>query len=214
LTGGRFIFGIGAGWKQDEYLAYNYDFPKPVVRIGQLAETVKIVRKLWTEAPASFEGKYYSIKNAYCEPRPDPLPPIMIGGGGEQLTLRVVAEQADWWNIPGGTLENYARKLEVLRAHCEAVGRNYEEIVKTWGHEALTIAGTEAEARRIAERNPLNSPTAIVGTPDQVADRLQSFIDLGVEYFVLRFADFPNTVGIELFMEQVMPRLNPTQKGS
>jgi alkanesulfonate monooxygenase SsuD/methylene tetrahydromethanopterin reductase-like flavin-dependent oxidoreductase (luciferase family) len=138
----------------------------------------------------------------------------MIGGGGEQLTLRVVAEQADWWNIPGGTLENYARKLEILRSHCEAVGRNYDEIVKTWGHEALTIAETEAEARRIAEHNPLNSPTAIVGTPDQVADRLQSFIDLGVEYFVLRFADFPSSAGIELFMEQVMPRLNSTQKGS
>jgi alkanesulfonate monooxygenase SsuD/methylene tetrahydromethanopterin reductase-like flavin-dependent oxidoreductase (luciferase family) len=214
LTGGRFIFGIGAGWKQDEYLAYDYEFPKAAARIGQLAETVKIVRKLWTEAPATFEGKYYSIKNAYCEPRPDPLPPIMIGGGGEQLTLRVVAEQADWWNIPGGTLENYARKLEVLRSHCEAVGRNYDEIVKTWGHEALTIAETEAEARRIAERNPLNSPTAIVGTPDQVVGRLQSFIDLGVEYFVLRFADFPNTAGIELFMEQVMPRLSSTQEGS
>jgi alkanesulfonate monooxygenase SsuD/methylene tetrahydromethanopterin reductase-like flavin-dependent oxidoreductase (luciferase family) len=204
LSGGRFIFGIGAGWKKDEYLAYGYEFPEVPVRLKQLDETVKIVRKLWTEAPASFEGKYYRIEAAYCEPRPEPIPPLLIGGGGEKVTLRIAAEQADWWNFPGGTLENYAHKLEVLRGHCQAVGRNYDEIVKTWACEAITIAESEAEARRIAERNPFNGPTAIIGTPQQVADQLRRFTDLGVEHFILRFADFPNTAGVELFAEEVI----------
>lgn len=207
LSGGRFIFGIGAGWKQDEYLAYDYEFPGAPVRIAQLAETVRIVRKLWTEAPASFEGTYYRIKDAYCEPRPDPPPPIMIGGGGERLTLRVVAEQADWWNFPGGSVENYAHKLEVLRSHCEAVGRDYEEIVKTWTAEMVAIAETEAEARRLAEASPYDGGSQLVGTPAQIVERLRAFTDLGVEHFVLRFADFPNPAGAELFAEAVIPQL-------
>jgi len=69
VTGGRFILGLGAGWKEDEYQAYNYDYPKASVRIAQLDEPVQIARKLWTESPASFEGKYYQIKDAYCEPK-------------------------------------------------------------------------------------------------------------------------------------------------
>jgi alkanesulfonate monooxygenase SsuD/methylene tetrahydromethanopterin reductase-like flavin-dependent oxidoreductase (luciferase family) len=91
---------------------------------------------MWTETAASFAGTYYHIENAYCAPRPDPIPPLLIGGGGERKTLRVVAQHADWWNYPGGTADNYAHKLEVLRQHCQTVERNYEEIVKTWS--ALT----------------------------------------------------------------------------
>lgn len=206
LSKGRFILGIGAGWKQDEYLAYNYEFPKASVRIAQLSETVQIIQKLWTEAPASFEGKYYRIKDAYCEPKPDPRPPILIGGGGEKLTLRVVAQYADWWNIPGGSVENYARKLEALRDHCQAVGRNYDEIVKTWAGELVAIAETEAEAKRIAEASPFNGTSRTVGTPDQVAQYLRRFSDLGVTHFILRFADFPNPAGVELFAQEVIPR--------
>ncbi len=206
LSKGRFILGIGAGWKQDEYLAYNYEFPKASVRIAQLSETVQIIQKLWTEAPASFEGKYYRIKDAYCEPKPDPRPPILIGGGGEKLTLRVVAQYADWWNIPGGSVENYARKLEILRDHCQAVGRNYDEIVKTWAGELVAIAETEAEAKRIAEASPFDGSSRIVGTPDQVAQYLRRFTDLGVAHFILRFADFPNPAGVELFAQEVIPR--------
>jgi alkanesulfonate monooxygenase SsuD/methylene tetrahydromethanopterin reductase-like flavin-dependent oxidoreductase (luciferase family) len=206
ITGGRFLFGIGAGWMEEEYQAYNFDFPKPAVRIAQLEEAVQIVKKLWTESPASFDGKYYRIKNACCEPRPDPVPPLLIGGGGEQLTLRVVAKYADWWNIPGGTYENYAHKLGVLRQHCAAVGRDYDEIVKTWSAEAIAVAETESEAQRIAAASPYADNT-ILGTPAQVAEQLQAFIDLGVEYFVVRLLDFPNTAGVEMFTHEVMPRL-------
>ena len=206
LTGGRFLFGIGAGWMEEEYRAYNFDFPPPSVRVAQLEEAIQIVRRLWTEAPASFEGAYYRVDNAYCEPRPDPVPPLLIGGGGERLTLRLVAEYADWWNIPGGTAANYARKLHVLRGHCEAVGRDYDAIVKTWSAEGIAIAETEAGARRIAARSPYNNHP-IDGTPPQVARQLRAFIDLGVEYLIVRLLDFPDTAGIDLFAREVMPRL-------
>lgn len=206
LTGGRFICGIGAGWMIEEYEAYNWEFPRPAVRIAQMEEVIEIVKKMWTEAPASYEGKYYRIDNAFCEPRPNPVPPILIGGGGEQLTLRVVAKHADWWNIPGGTLENYAHKLDVLRGHCDAVGRDYESIGKSWSAEAVVVAETEAEAQRIAAASPYNR-NAILGTPEQVAEQFQTFIDIGVSYLIVRLLDFPRTEGIEMFVQEVMPRL-------
>jgi alkanesulfonate monooxygenase SsuD/methylene tetrahydromethanopterin reductase-like flavin-dependent oxidoreductase (luciferase family) len=207
ITGGRFLFGIGAGWMEEEYEAYNFDFPEPSVRIAQLEEAVQLVKKLWTEAPASFEGAYYRLKNAYCEPRPNPVPPLLIGGGGEQLTLRVVAKYADWWNIPGGSYDNYAHKLNVLRRHCAAVGRDYDEIVKTWSADAVVVAETEAEAQRIAAASPYNDHS-IIGTPAQVAEQLQAFVEVGVTYLIVRLLDFPNTAGIELFVQEVMPRLS------
>ncbi len=130
----------------------------------------------------------------------------MIGGGGERRTLRLVAQYADWWNIPGGTAANYAHKLDVLRKHCVDVGRDYDSIVKTWSAEAIAVAPTETEARRIAEASPYDNHP-IIGTPEQVADQLQPFLDLGVEYLIVRVVDFPDTAGIELFARDVMPRL-------
>jgi alkanesulfonate monooxygenase SsuD/methylene tetrahydromethanopterin reductase-like flavin-dependent oxidoreductase (luciferase family) len=197
---------------EEEYRAYNYDFPKASVRIAQLEEAVQVVKKLWREAPANFEGVYYRLENAYCEPRPDPIPPLLIGGGGEQLTLRVVAKHADWWNCTGGTPETYAHKLEVLRGHCAAVGRDYHEIVKTWSAEAVAVAKTEAEARRIAAASPYNN-SPIIGTPAQVAEQLQRFVDLGLEHLIVRIIDFPALEGIELFVQEVMPRLTAPAKG-
>jgi alkanesulfonate monooxygenase SsuD/methylene tetrahydromethanopterin reductase-like flavin-dependent oxidoreductase (luciferase family) len=210
LTGGRFIFGIGAGWMESEYQAYNFDFPRPAVRLAQLEEAIQLVKRLWTEAPASFAGAHYRIDNAYCEPRPHPIPPLLIGGGGEQLTLRVVAKYADWWNFPGGTLDNYARKLDILRQHCAVVGRDYNSILKTWSADAIAVAGSEAEAQRIAAASPYNS-NAIIGTPAQVAAQLRPFLDLGVEYLIVRLLDFPATAGIELFLQEVLPRLRAAQ---
>jgi alkanesulfonate monooxygenase SsuD/methylene tetrahydromethanopterin reductase-like flavin-dependent oxidoreductase (luciferase family) len=101
LTGGRFVLGIGAGWKEDEYLANGYTFPSAKERIERLEESVRIIREMWTNSPASFAGKYHSVKDAYCLPRPMKKPPIMIGGKGEVLMLGVIARQADWWYLGG-----------------------------------------------------------------------------------------------------------------
>ena len=207
LTRGRFIFGIGAGWMEREYRAYNYDFPPARVRLDQLEEAIQVVKHLWTESPADYAGAHYRIDDAYCEPRPDPIPPLLIGGGGEKRTLRLVAQYADWWNIPGGSAATYAHKLSVLRQHCDALGRDYDRILKTWSAEAIAVAETEEVAQRIAAASPYNNQDAIVGTPAQVADRLREFTDLGVEYLIVRVLDFPDTAGIELFVHEVMPRL-------
>lgn len=207
LTGGRLILGIGAGWKKDEYLAYGYPFPPTRARLEQLEEVVQILHLMWTEPRASFSGKHYQITEAICEPKPSPLPPIMVGGGGRKVTLRITARFADWWNFPGGTPEHYAELLDVLRGHCQEVMRDYNSITKTWLSDCVAVAHTHEAALRLAESSPFYDPaTSIVGTPDQVAGHLHKFVDLGVEHFILRFVDFPKTDGAKLFASEVIPR--------
>ena len=128
LTGGNVILGIGAGWKEEEYIAYGYPFPPLKVRMEQLEEAVQIIRALWSRSPATFEGKHYQIHEAYCQPRPDPAIPLLIGGGGEQKTLALVARYADMYNFNSCSVEEYAHKIEVLRQHCERIGRDPREI--------------------------------------------------------------------------------------
>jgi alkanesulfonate monooxygenase SsuD/methylene tetrahydromethanopterin reductase-like flavin-dependent oxidoreductase (luciferase family) len=204
---GKVIFGIGAGWKEDEYRAYNWEFPRPAVRIRQLEETVEIAKRLWTADNVTYEGQHYSVHDAYLNPKPDPLPPIMIGGGGEQLTLRVVAKHADWWNGQG-IQEAYAHKLEVLRDHCAAVGRDFGSIKKTWQCECVAVAPTQEAAERMAAASPFYSAkeTALIGTPEQVTAQIRRWADLGVSHIQMRFADFPKTDGVQLFMDTVMPQ--------
>ena len=133
ISGGRLDWGIGAGWYENEYRGYGFEFPKPKDRIGMLREAVEIVRSMWTEEETTFNGKYYKLSRANCDPKPlqSPHPPIWIGGGGEQLTLRVVARHADYSNF-GGRPDEWARKREILKGHCAAVGRDEETIGKTW----------------------------------------------------------------------------------
>ena len=202
---GKVVFGIGAGWKEDEYRAYNWPFPRPAVRIQQLEEAVEIARRLWTADDVTYEGRHYQVHNAYLQPKPDPLPPIMIGGGGEQLTLRVVARHADWWNGNVGSREAYTRKLEILRGHCEREGRDYDAIRKTWSCDTVAIAPTEEAARRLAEASPFYGGTGLIGTPSQVVEQLEGWVQTGVTHFQLRFADFPRLDGIERFLEDVLP---------
>jgi len=208
LSRGRFILGIGAGWKEDEYLAYGYDFPPPSVRIGQLEEAVQIIRMMWSRGEATFDGRYFKVHKAYCHPKPQPIPPIMIGGGGEKLTLRVVARYADWWNLPNVSPETYRHKLMVLERHCHDVGRKPSEIVKTLGN-MVAIAEREEDARRIAEGSPFfnkgSEEIYIIGSPDTVVERLMEYIKIGVRYFILRFLDFPKIDGALLFTEKVIP---------
>jgi alkanesulfonate monooxygenase SsuD/methylene tetrahydromethanopterin reductase-like flavin-dependent oxidoreductase (luciferase family) len=210
LAPGRVVFGIGAGWKDDEYRAYGYPFPPAAVRIGQLEDTVEIARRLWTApGPATYEGQHYQIHDALLQPKPDPLPPVMIGGGGERLTLRVVARLADWYNLPGGSLGLYRRKLAALAGHCATVGRDPASIRLTWASECVAVAASRVEAQRLAEASPFYSPeSALVGTPDDVAASLSSWTEAGVSHFQLRFADFPNTAGLRLFTREVLPRFD------
>src|SRR5262249_5631816 len=133
VSGGRLEFGIGAGWFEQEYLGYGYDFPAIRTRLEQLEEALQIFRLMWTEEKASFAGRHYRLREAWCNPKPmqKPYPPIMIGGGGEKVLLRLVAQYADRWNF-GGSVAEFRTKLAILEQHCLAVGRDFAAIEKSW----------------------------------------------------------------------------------
>jgi alkanesulfonate monooxygenase SsuD/methylene tetrahydromethanopterin reductase-like flavin-dependent oxidoreductase (luciferase family) len=208
LTGGHFILGLGAGWKEDEYRAYGYDFPPLASRIAQLAEVVQICKTMWNpaQAEATFHGQHYHIEKAICHPKPAPPPPVMLGGGGEKLMLRVVAQYADWWNLVGVSVETYAYKIKVLQRHCAEVGRNPADIRKTW-MGVVSLAPTTRQAQAAMQGYPIWPEDApIVGTPPEVVAQLQHYTSLGVDCFILAFADEPGMEGIELFINEVMPQ--------
>jgi F420-dependent oxidoreductase-like protein len=130
ISGGRIDFGVGAGWTVYEHESRNIRLAPPGERIRRLEEAVVMTKRLWTEASVDFDGQYYQLSGARVDPKPvqRPHPPILIGGSGEQLTLRVVAKHADLWNFVGGDIETFQHKLDVLRQHCRAVDRDVNEI--------------------------------------------------------------------------------------
>jgi F420-dependent oxidoreductase-like protein len=210
ISGGRLEWGIGAGWYENEYRGYGYEFPKPKDRIGMLRESVEIVKSMWANVETTYDGKYYKTVRANCDPKPlqKPTPPVWIGGGGEQLTLRVVAEHAHCSNF-GGKPEEWARKREILKGHCAAVGRDESEIRKTWSPEVF-IRSTEKE---LAERTKGGlwgdsvenwSDNNLVGTPEQVAEKVATYVKLGCTGFIPWCADYPDTETMELFATKVM----------
>lgn len=216
LTGVQVILGIGAGWMESEYRMYGYPYPPPKIRMEQLADALQILRALWTESPATYHGKHFSVEEAYAEPRPAQPPLIMIGASGEQIGLRLVARYADWWNTTAPTPADLRAKLNVLAEHCDRVGRNVEDILINWQGQVIAIGDSEAEARDQAARSPLyaRSPaSAIVGTPERVAEQLQAFVDVGVRDFILRFADFPRVDGALRFAREVAPRIQAGNAG-
>lgn len=208
ISGGRVVIGIGAGWNEEEYNAYGWPFPKPKTRIMQLAESVQILRKMWTEAPVNFQGEYYQVTDAYCEPRPEVVPPIMVGGAGEKFTLRVVAQYADWWNYIYTDRAAYIHKQEVLKEHCREVGRDYDTIKQVM-HIGVMVAENEAELKRI-QALPGVRPVGngdIAGTPAQVTEHMQTAIDQGAHRITIHFCDAPRPEGTWLFAAAVLPHL-------
>jgi alkanesulfonate monooxygenase SsuD/methylene tetrahydromethanopterin reductase-like flavin-dependent oxidoreductase (luciferase family) len=217
LTGGRLILGIGAGWMESEYRMYGYPFPPAPVRLEQLDEACHILRRMWTTSPASFQGKHYALEGAYANPLPSPPPPLLIGSHGERIGLGIVARHADWWDYSGADPDEFARKATVLAEHCERVGRDPDSILFTWQCQVVALADSEREARALAERSTLyknGSPgSALVGTPEGVAERLARYVELGVRHPILRFADFPSPEGALRFAREVMPTLRGLARG-
>jgi alkanesulfonate monooxygenase SsuD/methylene tetrahydromethanopterin reductase-like flavin-dependent oxidoreductase (luciferase family) len=208
LSGGRVVLGIGAGWNEEEYLAYGWPFPKTSVRASELAEAIQICRLMWTQSPVNFEGKHYQLRDAYCHPHPDPTPPIMVGGQGEKYLLRVVAQHADWWNYIYNDRATYAHKQNVLKEHCRAVGRTYEEIVQVTASHIL-VGRNEAEIQRIAAQPHVRPTTTngFAGTPEQVIERLRDAVEQGAHRLHIAFADTPRLESTQLFIEEVLPYL-------
>jgi alkanesulfonate monooxygenase SsuD/methylene tetrahydromethanopterin reductase-like flavin-dependent oxidoreductase (luciferase family) len=201
---GRLILGYGAGWLEREYRAYGYEFPPARVRIEQMVEALQLMRAMWTSSPATYHGAYYHVEEAYCEPQPDPLPIIMIGGDGEQRTLRAVAEHADWWNSVMRPLPVLRHKLEVLEQHCRYVGRDYATVRKTITRVCY-LGASRAEAERLAGSRLEDPNPPFAGDPAALIDHLHELVDLGFDLFQMVFAGFPDTTDLRLFVDKVMP---------
>ncbi len=219
LSNGRLEFGIGAGVQKEEYLAYGLPFPESKVRIERLGEALEIIKRLWAEEKSSYEGKNYRINSAVCEPKPlqKPHPPITVGGCGEELTLRVTARHADrcdFGYLP--SLELYKHKLQVLEKHCKTVGRDFREIEKScWPAGQIIIAANQKELQKKIQKLKPKSVTqedfkknSLVGTPAECLERVRSYADLGVGYFLLFFGDLPDLDGLRLFSAAVAKRIN------
>ena len=213
VSGGRLEWGIGAGWWEMEHEQYHIPFYTPGRRIRMLGETAKILKLLWSEQRTTFDGRYYQLRQALCEPKPVQRPlPLWVGGMGEQLTLRVVAESADGWNTFLMPVEDYRRKLDALAGHCRAVGRDPRDIRKSLVLQAY-LGTTEAEVQGRTERMArLRNTTAeilrrqaVVGTPEQAAEQLTPFVELGVGDFILGTRAPADRETLTLFIEQVAP---------
>jgi len=209
LSNGRFILGLGAGWHAEEYRAYGYDFPADRVRVKQLEETLQIIKALWTQKTATFAGEYYRVTEAYCEPKPDPLPTIMVGAFKPKM-LRLTARYADWWNVSSTGVGGYRRMAKAFERACSDVGRNPSTIRRSWVG-GCACAPTQAEAEALAGDRVSSSDDddfGFVGTPKQVVEQMRPFIDLGVNYFMLDCSGFPKLTTLEMLINEVLPSLN------
>lgn len=202
LTGGRFIMGIGAGWHDEEYRAYGYDYPSGGVRVAQLAEAIEVMRAMWTQSPATYHGTHYHVDGAYCEPRPDPPIPIMIGTNGPRA-LGVTARLADWWNWDGPWEEVYRKPYETLRAHCEAIGRPFEEITLTAGFPVwLPDDPSKFEATYEHSFYPGQVFRVFGPTPADAIREIEMLVDVGVSHFQVSFEDMTT---YRRFIDEVLP---------
>ncbi len=207
ISRGRLTLGIGAGYFETEYRQYGWEFPaRPAVRIRQMEEAVRLILALWTEQRTTFHGRYFHVEDAILEPKPvqKPHPPVLIAGGGEQLTLRAVARLGDACNL-GGEPEMVRHKLAVLRRHCETAGRDYETIERTHNNSwllARDAAGVAAKRERLLARGPLRG---FVGIVSEAIDLVGQYQDAGVQLLIN--SDYRNDLEThELFASEVMPR--------
>jgi alkanesulfonate monooxygenase SsuD/methylene tetrahydromethanopterin reductase-like flavin-dependent oxidoreductase (luciferase family) len=205
LNGGLTL-GIGAGWKEDEYRAYGYPFPSASQRLDELEDAVQIFNGLWTNETFSFAGKYLSVSDAICEPRPIVKPTLMVGGGGEKRTLRIAARYADAWNVDYVKPEDFGRKLAILKDHCRDLGRDPESIAPSY-FGLISVNRDPDKVVRVLSPNLPQNAYVLNGTPDEVIDQMREFRDLGARHIQLSFVDYPSTDGVETFLEDVWPEI-------
>jgi F420-dependent oxidoreductase-like protein len=213
LSKGRLFIGIGAAWNEEESAAYGIPFPSTKERFSRLEEAIQIIRKMWTEDPsASFNGQYYQIKNAFCNPKPiqKPSPPIMVGGSGERQTLRIVAKYADACNL-FGSAETVKRKLSILKEHCRSVGRDYDSILKT-KLGVVVIDDDKEMARKRLQQISKGIPEeqinefAIYGTPEDVLRQKESLEDAGIQYLIVDLDPSREVEALDVFANHIIKR--------
>ncbi|MCU4802694.1 LLM class flavin-dependent oxidoreductase [Halobacteria archaeon HArc-gm2] len=231
ISDGRLELGLGAGWHEPEYDAYGWECRDGFERLMRLDESIRLMKKMWADDGTGdgvrFDGDRYQIDGAYCQPGPvqDPHPPILVGGQGEEVTLKLVAKHADVWNtdVFNGDVETLEHKIGVIEDHCETVGRDPDEIEYSWdGHVICTR--DEAKFDRLLDlmtpiqfeeeyqdQAPIETEEDareyfIMGTPEECAEAIERRIEAGVTKFQGWFIDFPDTSGMELFADEVMPQ--------
>jgi len=213
-SAGRVFLGLGAGWDQREWEAFGYPAPYPSTgeRLRRLEDSARIVREMLREPRATVAGHHHHVDGAANIPTA-PGVPLLIGGSGEKVTLRIVAEHGDACNLTDSTDPAFYRhKLDVLASHCEAVGRDYDQILRTASFTVFT-AKSQPELDRLLEphlegrdRADLAASSA-VGTPDELVETFSALIDAGIEYFILYFQAPTDLERMRLFAREVIPRL-------
>ncbi len=215
LSKGRLFMGIGAAWNEQESLAYGINFPSNQERLLRLEESIQIIRKMWTEEPnASFEGKYYQIKNAYCNPKPiqKPSPPILVGGSGERKTLKIVAKYADACNLFGSP-ETLKKKLEVLKEHCKSVGRDYDSILKT-KLGTIVVDDDKDMAKNRVQENFRGMPEeqikefVISGTPEDIQRQIEALEQVGIQYLIVNFESSRELEALYTFANKIITKMS------
>ena len=225
VSGGRVEMGIGAGWYEHEWRAYGYGFPSAGERLGRLEEGVQIMRQLWQTGKATLDGRYYQADGAICRPLPlqEGGIPLWVAGGGEKKTLRIAAQYASHTNFDGSP-DGFARKSQILAGHCRDVGRDFESIVRSADY-GVVIGATEAEVKdrlawihdhyeplvdsgRLAALDRQFASGPLVGTPEQIVEKLRAMQALGLKYAITNFAEAAyDRSGIDLFADEVIPAL-------
>lgn len=214
IAGGRVIAGLGGGWMPREFTDFGMPFLGTGERLKQLAETVALLKRMWgDEAEVSYDGDYVQADNVVCQPKPPRRVPILIGGAGEQVTLKIVAREADIWNNLAGQQAALGHKIDVLKRHCDAAGRDPASIIASQ-QCLVTVAPNAESAGPMADRaqkifgghmGDPKGPLAITGTPERCAEQIQKHIDLGCTMFIMEFFGKDTLEPAQLFAEEVLP---------
>jgi alkanesulfonate monooxygenase SsuD/methylene tetrahydromethanopterin reductase-like flavin-dependent oxidoreductase (luciferase family) len=221
ISNGRLILGLGAGWHEKEFKGYFGRFPSVAERMKGLEEAVEICKGMFTNEESHYNGSLYKYSDVLNSPRPvQKQIPIMVGGGGEKVTLKIAAKHADISHFhPWCSLEVVKRKLEALKDHCKTVGRDYSEIRKGIGFILFLGRDNEevqSKIRKTAEASGGSSSSSMspememfrIGTPNLVAEQLQNYIEIGFGFFSLTFAPSTTPEDMQLFSEEVLPQLS------
>jgi F420-dependent oxidoreductase-like protein len=220
LSGGRFILGVGAGWNVPEHEAYGIELPPVKQRMDNLEESIQVIKALFENDEATFEGKMYQLKNAPMNPKPAQKPmQLLIGGGGEQRTLRMVARYATEWNVPiMQGLEVYKQKVAVLEKHCEVEKRDPATIARSAmtgyiaGENQAEVDGKikaaiEAAPERFRRDDGKPPMTALWGTPGQIVEQIKEIEAAGISRLQLQYRLPPAREDLEFVAREILPNV-------
>lgn len=212
IAPGRTIAGLGAGWFKPEFEQTGCDFPDTRDRLTALEEMIEVMKRMWTEEKATFEGRFYSVHEALCEPKPEKTPEILIGGGGEKVTMAIAARHADTWNNMAVFQAQLAQKVEALDKRCEEAGRDPATIEKS--QQCVVVIGEDDAAGRAGLEKAKKiygghmggalEEHGIWGSPERVIECIERHRDLGVSFFVIEFFGRDTREPARLFAETVM----------